>query len=406
MKDTTTKKLYPQRDLSINFCGIDLESPFLLSAGPSTDELSIAGRGLEMGWAGLILKTTSVPGTKVDLAYPMMSGLSYGDNKLIGMGNIDLISQYHIEEITDRIKFLKKKYPGKMIGASIMGSKKEDWQTLVNRLEKAGVDLIECSFSCPQGNIGEDPGKMLAQSESATEITARWVKEASDRVPVLIKITPQVTDIVKIANAVKRAGADGITASNSIPALMGIDVYSFAPIPNLSGKSTYSGLTGPVIKPVTLRTIAEIAKHVDIPISGNGGAETWSDVVEFLALGAGNVQFCTAVMSYGFRIIEDLISGLSLYMEKTGLDSVGEIIGRALPNIVDHDSLSRTEVKSFINSTTCIECQLCYLACRDGGHEAIELPSASRIPEVKKEICVGCGLCRLVCPVNDCIEIK
>lgn len=406
MKDTTTKKLYPQCDLSIKFCGIDLESPFLLSAGPSTDEVSIAGRGLEMGWAGLILKTTSVPGTKVDLAYPMMSGLSYGDNKLIGMGNIDLISQYHIEEITDRIKYLKQKYPGKMIGASIMGSKKEDWQTLVNRLEKAGVDLIECSFSCPQGNIGEDPGKMLAQSESATEITARWVKEAANRVPVLIKITPQVTDIVKIASAVKRAGADGITASNSIPALMGIDVYSFAPIPNLSGKSTYSGLTGPVIKPVTLRTIAEIAKHVDIPISGNGGAETWSDAVEFLALGAGNVQFCTAVMFYGFRIIEDLISGLSLYMEKTGLDSVGEIIGRALPNIVDHDSLSRTEVKSFINSTTCIECQLCYLACRDGGHEAMDLPVNSRIPEVNKKKCVGCGLCRLVCPVNDCIEIK
>ncbi|HDL17762.1 MAG TPA: NAD-dependent dihydropyrimidine dehydrogenase subunit PreA [Bacteroidetes bacterium] len=398
--------LYPLRDLSVEFCGLQLENPFLLSAAPSTDELSMAARGLEAGWAGLILKTTSMPGTKVDLAYPMISGLDWEDKRLLGMGNIDLISRYHIDEVTERVRILKKQFPTKLIGASIMGSKKEDWQTLVSRLENAGVDLIECSFSCPQGNIGEDPGKMLAQSEHAAEITARWVKEAGNKVPVLIKITPQVTDIVKIAAAIKRAGADGITASNSMPALMGVDIHSFAPMPNLDGQSTYSGLTGPAIKPITLRTIAEIAKNVDIPISGNGGASNWRDAVEFMAVGAENVQICTAVMHYGFRIIDDLTSGLSHYLAEMEFASVREIIGKALPNIVDHDSLRRKDVKCRIHIDSCIGCELCFVACRDGGHEAIELRDASRIPLLREEKCEGCGLCKQVCPVDGCIEIR
>jgi len=399
-------EIYPLRDLRVEFCGLQLENPFLLSAGPSTDELSIAARGLEAGWAGLILKTTSVPGTKVDLAYPMMSSLNWEDKRLVGMGNIDLISQYPIENVEERVKYLKNHFPTKMIGASIMGSKKEDWQFLVNRLEKVGVDLIECSFSCPQGNIGKDPGKMIAQSESATEITAKWVKEASNKVPILIKISPQVTDIVKIAQAIKKAGADVITASNSIPALMGIDIHSFSPIPNLDGKSTYSGLTGPAIKPITLRTIAEIAKHVNIPISGNGGASDWRDAVEFLAVGARNIQICTAVMHYGFRIIDDLTSGLSHYLDEMNFKSVEDIIGRTLPNITDHDSLRRKEVKSHIDEKSCVECQLCYVACRDGGHEAIEITEKKRILIVSEEKCVGCALCQQVCPIEGCIEIN
>ncbi len=399
-------QLYPLRDLSVEFCGLRLENPFLLSAGPSTDELNIASRGLEAGWAGLILKTTSVPGTMIDLAYPMMSSLNWEDKRLLGMGNIDLISKYDIDEVARRVQYLKQHYPQKMIGASIMAAKKADWQTLVQRLERAGIDLIECSFSCPQGNIGEDPGKMLAQSEAATETTARWVKEASSRVPISIKITPQVSDIVRIAQAIHRAGADAITAANSIPALMGIDIHSFAPIPNLAGKSTYSGLTGPAIKPITLRTIAEIARYVPIPISGNGGVAIWRDAVELLAVGAGNVQICTAVMHYGFRIIDDLTSGLSHYLEQMGFHSVTEIVGRALPNLVEHQDLPRRSIHSGITVANCIGCQLCYVACRDGGHEAMALQHESRVPLVQTEKCVGCGLCQQVCPVPDCITLR
>jgi dihydropyrimidine dehydrogenase (NAD+) subunit PreA len=397
-------EIYPMRDLSYDFLGIHFENPFILAAAPSTDDLDMVRRGLQMGWAGAILKTTSVEGTKIDLCYPMMSTFDYEGRKLFGMGNIDLISEHHIDKVEYNIRQLKKEFPEKMIAASIMAGRKEDWQRLVERLEQAGVDLIECSFSCPQGNIGEDPGKMLAQSISATELTATWVKEAAKRVPVSIKITPHVTDIVEVARAVKRSGCDALTASNSIQALMGINIKTFTPFPNLDGHSTYSGMTGPAIKPITLRTIAEIARNVDIPIMGTGGASTWSDAVEFMAVGAGVVEFCTVVMHYGFRVIDDLRSGLSHYLEDMKFASPNEIIGKALPSIVSHDQLPRKRMRSQIHKDLCIGCDLCYVACRDGGHHAIERLE-NRIANIDWERCVGCGLCNFVCPVDGCIEM-
>ena len=196
-------RIYPERDLSYDFLGLRFENPFILAAAPSTDNLEMVRRAFQMGWAGAILKTTSVEGTRVDLAYPMMSTFNHEGKKLFGMGNIDLISEHHIDRVEHNVGELKKEFPGKIVAASIMAGRKEDWQSLVVRLEKAGVDFIECSFSCPQGNIGEDPGKMLAQSVNATETTARWVKEAASHVPVSIKITPHVTDIVDVARAAK-----------------------------------------------------------------------------------------------------------------------------------------------------------------------------------------------------------
>jgi dihydropyrimidine dehydrogenase (NAD+) subunit PreA len=397
-------EIYHARDLSYEFLGIHFENPFILAAAPSTDNLDMVRRAFEMGWAGAILKTTSIEGTRVDLCYPMMSTFDHEGKKLFGMGNIDLISEHHIDKVEHNVRTLKKEFPQKMVAASIMAGRKEDWQSLVQRLEKAGADLIECSFSCPQGNIGEDPGKMLAQSLSATELTARWVKEAASSIPVSIKITPHVTDIVEVARAVKRSGCDALTASNSIQALMGIDIHSFAPHPSLGGKSTYSGMTGPAIKPITLRTIAEIARNVDIPILGTGGASTWSDAVEFMAVGAGVVEFCTIVMHHGFRVIDDLRSGMSHYLDQMRFSSPSEIVGKALPNIVMHDGLPRQTIRSHINEKLCIGCDVCYVACRDGGHMAID-QRPNRIPHVDWERCVGCGLCQFVCPVDGCIEM-
>lgn len=392
--------------LKTNFLGINLENPFILSAAPSTDELDIARAGLEAGWAGLVLKTTSLKTTKVDLAYPMMS--SFKDkNELIGMGNIDLISIYHIDEIAKRVSILKSEFPHKMIAASIMSDTKEGWRSLVRELKDAGVDLIECSFSCPQGNVGEDPGKMLAQSESATAKVAAWVKEAAGDLPVLIKITPQVTDIVTIVRAILKSGCEGITASNSIPVLMGIDIGMLTPIPSVGGFSSYSGLTGPAIKPITLRTIAEICRNLpNTIISGNGGVSTWRDAVEVLAVGARNIQICTAVMLHGFGIIEDLTSGLDNYLEEKGFSLVDQLIGRALPLIKNHDDLPRQQVRSFVVQENCIGCGRCYVACRDGGHRAISWDSTNRLPDVDMEKCVGCGLCHLVQPVAGCLIMK
>jgi dihydropyrimidine dehydrogenase (NAD+) subunit PreA len=397
--------MYPLRDLAYDFLGLRFENPFVLAASPSTDNLDMVRRAFQMGWAGAILKTTSTEGTRVDLAYPMMSTFNHDGKKLFGMGNIDLISEHHIDKVEHTVRVLKKEFPQKVVAASIMAERKEDWQRLVERLENAGADFIECSFSCPQGNIGEDPGKMIAQSAKATETTARWVKEASKRIPISIKITPHVTDIVEIANAVKRSGADAITASNSLQALMGIDIRTFVPHPQLNGRSTYSGLTGPAIKPITLRTIAEIARNADIPILGTGGASTWGDAVEFMAVGAGAVQFCTAVMHYGFRIIDDLKSGMSHYLDEMNFSSVKDVWRKALPHLVMHDDLPRRKVRSYINDPLCIGCEVCYVACRDGGHMAIDQRS-SKIPLISLDRCVGCGLCGLVCPVDGCIELS
>lgn len=397
--------MFKLKDLSIDFLGIKLENPFILSASPSTDELEMAIRGLESGWAGVILKTTSIEDNPVQLKYPMMSSFGTYSKRVLGLGNIDLISKYHIDEVEKRVKVLKERFPQKMIGASIMGSKKEDWQNLVHRLKIAGVDLIECSFSCPQGSMGEAPGRMLAQSVQATEKVTSWIKEAADKTPVLIKITPQVTDIVEVAEAVKRGGADGITASNTIPSLLGIDIYTFEPYPTVFGYSSYSGLSGNAIKPITLRTIAEIKRNVDIVISGNGGAYSSRDAIEFMLVGASNVQFCTLPMVYGFRVIEELKRGLSHYLDEMGFNSPSEIVGKTLEKIKANEELMILDiVKAKIDEEKCIGCELCFVSCRDGGHMAIELQENTRIPKVNEEKCVGCALCMQVCPV-DAIKI-
>ena len=386
--------------LKIKFAGVEFENPFVLAAAPPTDELEMVRRGLQAGWAGAVLKTTSVEPTVVSLAYPMMSAMDLPGDRVAALGNIDLISAHHIDVIEKRVKILKQEFPDKVIIASIMGSEKEEWQTLVRRLEAAGVDMIECSFSCPQGSMGEQAGAMLAQNVAATQKVTAWVKEAARRVPVVIKITPQVTDIVAVAQAVKNGGADAICAANSIPGLTGVDIYSFVPFPDVGGFSTYSGITGPAIKPMTLRTIAEIKRHVPIEITGTGGPVTWRDAIEFMAVGAGNVQFATAVMLYGYGIIDDLRDGMMRYLRDMGFSSPMEIIGRALPRIVDHDALPRMyDLRSGVQDDLCIGCGDCITACRDGGHMAIDWQDGQRLPMVSDD-CVGCHLCVDVCPVN------
>ncbi len=397
---------YVGANLSTEFCGITFENPFILAAAPPTDNLEMIRDAFKKGWAGAVLKTTSIESNEVPLKYPMMTGIRHRDRNLMGLGNIDLISEHHIDVVEKRIQLLKKEFPNKIVIASIMGAEKDDWQTLVQRLEKAGVDMIECSFSCPQGTLGAKPGFMLGQDPKLVQTVAGWIKESAKRVPIVIKITPQVTDIVEIAKAVKASGADAICASNSIPSMMGIDIKNFIPFPNVNGKSTYSGFTGPAIKPITLRNIAEIRKHVNIPITGTGGPVSWKDAIELMSVGASNVQFCTAVMHYGFDIIDDLCSGLSYYLKEMGFTNTKDIVDRALPFLDTHDGLFQQQpVVSQINPSLCIGCGACYIACRDGGHRAIEFDSHTRIAKTNTALCVGCGFCPSACPISDCITM-
>jgi len=395
----------PRADLRVSFCGLEFENPFLLAAGPPTDDLEMLRDAFRAGWAGAVLKTTSVEGTPVPLAYPMMSGMGAPLGPSRAMGNIDLISEHHIDRIAERIATLKKEFPGKVIAASITGSRREEWESLVARLEAAGVDWIECSFSCPQGTPGSQPGAMLGQDAALVREVAGWVKAAARRVPVVIKLTPQVADIGAIAEAAAQAGADGICASNTIPALMGIDLERDVPQPDLEGQSTYSGLSGPVILPITLRTVATIAARVDLPITGTGGGLTWRDAVACMLAGASTVQFCTAVMHFGFEIIDDLVQGLAGYLDRRELRTPRDLTGAALPRVVSHEALPRgRKVRAQIDEALCIRDGRCFRACYDGGHRAIRI-GAERLPEIDPDRCVGCGLCPLVCPVPGCIRM-
>jgi len=393
-------------DLSVSFCGVRFENPFVLAAAPSTDDADMVARGFEAGWAGAILKTTSVESEEVSLVYPMMVGMDIDARRLVALENIDLISERHIDQVEKDVRRLKKEFPEKVVAASIMGARKEHWEELVRRLEAAGVDLIECSFSCPHGMPEKGMGSAVGQSPELTERTARWVKEAARRVPVVIKLTPQIADITAAAEAVRRSGADGVTAINTVKGVMGVDLDTFVPYPDVGGYSTYGGISGPAIKPVALRCVAEIARKVDIPISATGGVTTWRDAAEFLLLGARTVQVCTEVMRHGFGVVEDMTDGLANYLEDKGFASVEELIGKALPHVVEHSELPRDgKVRAHVNPEKCVRCGVCYVACRDGGHQAVQF-GPDRLAWVDEEKCVGCGFCLTTCPVADCLTLR
>jgi len=398
--------MYPQSkvDLSVDFCGVHFENPFVLAAAPPTDELDMVRDGFAAGWAGAVLKTTAMPGTPVDLVYPLIAGIDYEGSRAMGLTNIDLISYHNVDVVEERVELLKKEFPAKIVIGSVTGQTKEDWIALVKRLEYAGADMIEASFSCPQGTMGLSPGAMLAQDANASARVTSWIKSAAKRCPVVIKLTPIVNDIAAVARAVRDAGADAVCVGNTIPSLTGIDLMNGVPYPNIEDKSTYSGLSGPAIRPISLGCIAKVAA-AGVPVAGSGGATTWRDALEFIFVGANVVQFATAVMHYGFDIVTDLIEGVSSHLEGRGISSVGELVGLSLKHIVSHEELRRgIKIRASVDRNKCIRDDLCMIACRDGGHRAITV-DCERYPVVDEEKCVGCGLCSAICPVEECIKL-
>lgn len=388
------------KDLSIEFCKIKCENPFFLSSSVVGSNYEMCAKALKMGWAGVVFKTIGfyVP----EEVSPRFDVIGKENTPFMGFKNLEQISDHTLEENLAWLKELKRDFPSKIIVASIMGENEEEWTELARLVTEAGVDIIECNFSCPQMTteaMGADVGQNPELVKKYCEATRRGTN-----LPILSKMTPNIGNMVIPAAASIEGGADGIAAINTVKSITGIDLDKFTAFPVINGKSSVSGYSGKAIKPIALRFINDLAqsdKLKGIPISGMGGIENWRDAVEFISLGASNLQITTAVMQYGYRIIEDLISGLSLYMEDNGFEKLEDLVGIALNNIVMADKLDRSYmIYPCFNEDKCVGCGRCYISCCNGGHQALKWESKIRQLKLIKEKCVGCHLCANVCPVT------
>ncbi len=395
-------------DLSVNFVGIKSPNPFWLASAPPTNMGSMVERAFEAGWGGAVWKTIGEPIQNVS---SRLAAIDYGNSRMIGLNNIELITDRPLDLNLREISDCKKKYPENAVIVSLMvESKREAWQEIVKKTQDTGADGIELNFGCPHGMSERGMGSAMGQVPEYTEMVTAWVKQVSE-IPVIVKLTPNVTNILSPARAAANGGADGISLINTVNSVMGVDLDSFIPAPNVNGKSAHGGMCGPAVKPIALNMVAEIARDskINIPISGIGGIETWKDAAEFLLLGASSVQVCTAVMHFGYRIVEDLIDGLNNYLDEKKIADVNELIGRSVPAITDWGNLDLNyKVVADIDHSKCVECNLCYIACEDGAHQCIDLVEIDerRLPFVDESECVGCNLCKLVCPAPDCITMK
>ena len=389
----------PSVDVSIDFCGVHCENPFFLSSSVIGSNYEMVSKAFDMGWAGVAFKTIGmfVP----EEVSPRFDCIDKESSAFVGFKNIEQISDHTLEENLQYLRDLKKNYPTKVIIASIMGQNEEEWTYLAKKVEEAGADIVECNFSCPHMSgegLGSDVGTNPDLVERYTLATKKGTK-----LPVLAKMTPNITNMEVPAIAAVKAGAEGIAAINTIKSIMNIDLTSFSSGPNVIGKSAVGGYSGKAVKPIALCFIYNLKHNKElagVPVSGMGGIETWRDAMEFMALGCETVQITTAVMQYGYRIIDDLLEGLKYYLQKNKISSVRHMVGKAISNIYPAEELNRSSISyPKIDRSLCVSCGRCYLSCYDGGHQAIILGNDKK-PKVDPKSCVGCQLCKLVCPVG------
>lgn len=390
-------------DLSIEFCGVKCENPFFLSSSPVGYNYEMCAKALETGWGGVVFKTIGfyLP----EEVSPRFDNLRKESTSFLGFKNMEQIAEYPLEYNLEQIRKIKKNYPSKVLIASIMGENEKEWTELAKMVTEAGADIIECNYSCPQmasGAMGSDVG----QSPELVKKYSRATRKGS-KLPILAKMTPNIGHMEIPAIASIEGGATGIAAINTIKCITGINLDNQISLPIVNGKSSISGYSGKAIKPIALRFIAQMSQNEKlkgVPISGIGGIETWEDALEFIMLGARNVQVTTAIMQYGYRIVKDMIKGVSYYMEEKGFSNLEELVGIALNNLIPAEELDRGYiVYPNFHEEKCIGCGRCYISCYDGGHQAIEWNTEERTVKLNKEKCVGCHLCSNVCPVQ-CID--
>jgi dihydropyrimidine dehydrogenase (NAD+) subunit PreA len=388
-------------ELKTNFAGIESPNPFWLASAPPTNMGSMIERAFDAGWGGAVWKTLGEPITNVS---SRLAAIDYGSTRMAGLNNIELITDRSLEINLKEMAECKKKYPKHAVIASLMvESKKEAWQEITKRTQDTGCDGFELNFGCPHGMSERGMGAAMGQVPEYTCMVTEWVKEVSD-LPVIVKLTPNVTHIVPPGRAAQKGGADAVSLINTINSVIGVDIDTLIPYPNVNGKAAHGGYCGPAVKPIALNMLSELARDAEfnIPISGIGGISTWRDAVEFLLLGAGNVQVCTAVMHYGYRIVEDMIDGLNNYLDDKGYRSVNDIIGLSVNRMTDWGNLDLNyKVVARVDNE---KCNLCYVACEDGAHQCFSFDD-NKFPIVDEHECVGCNLCVLVCPSPGAVSM-
>ena len=394
--------------LASDFLGIKSPNPFWLASAPPTDKEYNVVRAFKAGWGGVVWKTLGEAGPPVvNVNGPRYGAVWGADRRLLGLNNIELITDRPLEVNLREIKAVKAAWPDRAMIVSIMVPCEEAaWKAILPLVEETGADGIELNFGCPHGMSERGMGSAVGQVPDYIEMVARWCKQTT-RMPVIVKLTPNITDIRYPARAAKKGGADAVSLINTVSSITAVDLDSFSPEPSIDGKGSHGGYCGPAVKPIALNMVAEIARDPEtagLPISGIGGVTTWRDAAEFMALGAGNVQVCTAAMTYGFAIVKEIKAGLSDYLDRKGM-SLSDLVGRATPNVTDWQYLNLEYVtKARIDPDLCIKCGRCYAACEDTSHQAIAM-KPGRVFEVKDDECVACNLCVNVCPVENCITM-
>ena len=398
-------------DLSTTFAGIRSPNPFWLASAPPTDKEYNVNRAFEAGWGGVVWKTLGEAGPPVvNVNGPRYAALYSQDRRLIGFNNIELITDRPLEVNLEEITRVKRNWPDRAMVVSIMvPCTEEAWRAILPRVEDTGCDGIELNFGCPHGMSERGMGSAVGQVPEYIEMVTRWCKQYT-RLPVIVKLTPNIADIKLPALAAHRGGADAVSLINTINSVMGVDLDSLLIYPNTGGFGSHGGYCGPAVKPIAQNMVAEIARTPEmayLPISGIGGITNWKDAAEYIALGCGNVQVCTAAMTYGFRIVQDMCCGLSEYMDAKGFHNIDAFRGRAVPSIVNWHQLNLNHIeKATIDQDACIQCGRCHVVCEDTSHQAITaMRDGKRHFEVVEADCVGCNLCVSVCPVPECITM-
>jgi dihydropyrimidine dehydrogenase (NAD+) subunit PreA len=425
-------------DLSIEFCGVKAPNPFWLASGPPTNSEYQVRRAFDAGWGGAVWKTLAdEPIVNVSSRY---GAIDYDGRKIMGLNNIELITDRSLDVNLAEIGRVKRAHPDRALFVSLMvESKRHAWHDITMKTQDAGADGIELNFGCPHGMSERGMGSAVGQVPDYACMITEWVKEVAT-IPVMVKLTPNVSDVTSIGRAAVKGGADALSLINTINSIMGVDLDTLAPRPSVRGFGSHGGYCGPAVKPIALNMVAAVAgdQEIKVPISGIGGIQAWQDAVEFLLLGASSLQVCTAVMHYGFRIVEHLQSGLEGWMRDKGYRSINELVGLSVRRIKSWGDLDLNyKIVARIDQDKCIHCGLCYIACEDGCHQSIQvdrvrptdylatggsqegvirsggqiiIPGAGgdavNVFSIKKDTCVGCNMCSLVCPVDGCISME